>query len=429
MVVRCLIRYVFSVNNLLIRPADVEKPPFWVLLKREVMPVENGKSAVYHQVQMKKAWQTVAYACRYSSFWARHLQPVMGRYPAVVPEFSALPFMDSKMLVGRGEQMLCVSSGEIARIRTFSTSGSTGEPKRMFFDRQDLESTIEFFARGMAPVARAGGLTLIMMSDEKPDSIGRLLKEGLRRRGRRSIIYGRPKTLLETVRAASRADCLVGFPADLFYLCRKAPGLRPDSVLLSADYIAPALVAALKAEWGSRVFCHYGLTETGYGLAVQCGAGAGMHLRHERFMVEIIDPETLKPLPPGGKGEITLTSLEKSALPLIRYRTGDIGRLSVGRCGCGSDAPRLDRVYGRGENLKQRINIHYLDDVLYGLPGLAAYRAELAGGVLKLAVDGPQLPEEKIAELVKCPVALCHDAQPPWEPGGKRNLGQISEIR
>jgi phenylacetate-coenzyme A ligase PaaK-like adenylate-forming protein len=89
------------------------------------------------------------------------------------------------------------------------------------------------------------------------------------------------------------------------------------------------------------------MTETGFGLAVDCRCRDGMHLRDDEFYVEIIDPKTLQPLPDGEMGEIVLTSLKERAMPLIRYRTGDIGTLLTTPCTCGGALPRLGRVEGR----------------------------------------------------------------------------------
>lgn len=366
--------------------------------------------------QMQKVREVIDYACSNSTFFGKYLADYQ------VSPFKDIPFTDSHLLMEHVEQMLCVSLGDVSRIRTFSTSGTTGKPKRIFFSEEDLESTTGFFAEGMESIAPIEKETLILMSDAKPGSIASLLQEGLQRKGRSARIYGRPKNLAEAIAAAKKAGCLVGFPADIFYLCRKEPMLRPASVLLSADYIPASVIKGIKEAWKCEVFSHYGLTETCYGLAVDCPKHQGMHIRQGDFYVEIIDPITLAPLAYGQEGEIVLTSLQKGAMPLIRYRTGDIGTLTASTCGCGCDLPRLMVVCGRYANLCETINIHKLDDIMYTLPGLAGYGVEIEQDYLSLTVDGSKLSESELQQKIRYPVQLTYTGAAPWDTGGKRGM-------
>ncbi len=101
------------------------------------------------------------------------------------------------------------------------------------------------------------------------------------------------------------------------------------------------------AALGCEVFAHSGLTETGFGGGVECGAHQGYHLREADLFVEIVDPGTGRPLPDGEPGEIVVSTLCRLAMPLIRYRTGDLGHLLPGPCVCGSPFRRLGAVAGR----------------------------------------------------------------------------------
>ena len=91
---------------------------------------------------------------------------------------------------------------------------------------------------------------------------------------------------------------------------------------------------------------HYGLTETCYGCALECPAHNGYHLRWLDVVVEIVDMDGDTVLPPGEVGEVVLTTL-REAMPLIRYRTGDVASLLPGPCACGSPLKRLGPVLGR----------------------------------------------------------------------------------
>jgi phenylacetate-CoA ligase len=95
-----------------------------------------------------------------------------------------------------------------------------------------------------------------------------------------------------------------------------------------------------------------GMTEMyGPGTALECRAHEGLHYWADLFVVEIVDPDTLRPVPPGRTGEMVVTSLRKEACPLIRYRTGDISRLLPDPCPCGCSMPRHDRLSGRADDM------------------------------------------------------------------------------
>ncbi|MCD6362954.1 MAG: phenylacetate--CoA ligase [Synergistetes bacterium] len=96
----------------------------------------------------------------------------------------------------------------------------------------------------------------------------------------------------------------------------------------------------------------YGLSEIwGPGVAMECPYKNGLHINDDYFIVEVIDPETLKPLPFGREGELVITTLNREATPMIRYRTRDITRLVNGRCPCGLSGPRIDRIKGRTDDM------------------------------------------------------------------------------
>jgi hypothetical protein len=271
-----------------------------------------------------------------------------------------------------------------------------------------------------------------MLSTDTPGSVADLLRRGLEQNGVNSVIQGviQGPESAETVRETSLQAaglCYVGLPAELFWLCRHAPDLRPETVLLSADYVSDSITKVLAEEWGCRVFTHYGMTETCYGLAVQCSAGnfaasctqGGHHLRPEDYIVEIIDDSGAE-LPPGQEGEIVITSLKSEAMPLLRYRTGDIGSLITEPCPCGSLLPRLGKIRGRREYLRNRLNIHMLDDLLFALPDIKGYRAALDKGILRLTFEGGAANEKDLSETLGIEVRVDYGTILPY--GGKREL-------
>ncbi len=115
-----------------------------------------------------------------------------------------------------------------------------------------------------------------------------------------------------------------------------------------------------------------GLTELyGPGTGLDCIYHTGIHYWADYYILEIVDPDTLKPVPEGKTGEMVVTTLKKEAAPLIRYRTRDLTRLVPGDCPCGSILPRHDRILGRSDDMIifRAVNIYpgQIDHVLSGI--------------------------------------------------------------
>jgi phenylacetate-CoA ligase len=96
----------------------------------------------------------------------------------------------------------------------------------------------------------------------------------------------------------------------------------------------------------------YGLTELGGpGVAFDCEAQDGLHINEDHFLAEIVDPQTLEPVPLGERGELLFTALQRRAMPMIRYRTKDITRLRREKCACGRTFIKMDKVFGRTDDM------------------------------------------------------------------------------
>ncbi len=299
-------------------------------------------------------------------------------------------FTTAEDIILRGSEMCRLSQRDIRRIVTLRTSGSTGPAKRLYFSANDIERTVEFFSEGMKFMCGAGDAVVICMGNGAPDGIGALLSEGLERIGARPVLFGGVSDF-----TAAAACCrtngphtIVGIPSQIRRLALEAPEIRPANVLLSADYIAESVVETIARVWETKVFTHYGLTESGLGFAVQCPALEGQHIRHDEFKVEIIDPKTGENLPYGEWGELVFTTLRREAMPLYRYRTGDISRLIGGTCACGHEKPRLDRVLGRISELNKPVSIYALDELLFACDGILDFTASLRGKTLSVEAVG-----------------------------------------
>lgn len=401
--------------------------------------------------QLARLQETLQLAQSQSPFYRQKLKGVP---PAGgLQDLAALPCTIEADLRAHSLDLLCVSQDEVARSVSLASSGTTGSPKRLFFCEADLELTMDFFHHGMAELVSPGQRVLILLPGDTPDSTGDLLARALARMEVQTRTFGLvsdPEVAVQTA-ASFQAHCLVGFPLHLLAMARccerRTTNWRPQSVLLCSDYIATSVKRELGRIWQCACHSHYGTVETGLGGGVECGALNGAHLREADLLVEILEPEGNAPLPLGEWGEITITTLTRQAMPLVRYRTGDLGRLMPGACACGSCIARLDQVQGR---LGQRIpladgsalTMGRLDELLLELPGVMDFRAQLehnnSGGPL-LQLELLALPEysetvlpeiqDRLQQVFAGLLQLEIQVQV-WHPGaavlGKRVLYQVA---
>lgn len=120
---------------------------------------------------------------------------------------------------------------------------------------------------------------------------------------------------------------------------------------------------------------NYGLTEImGPGVAGECYEKNGLHINEDHFLVEVIDPQSGEPLPPGSEGEIVFTTLTKEAFPVIRYRTRDLTKLLEDPCACGRTLARMEKVHGRTDDMLiiRGVNIFpsQVESVLFEIEGI-----------------------------------------------------------
>jgi phenylacetate-CoA ligase len=160
-------------------------------------------------------------------------------------------------------------------------------------------------------------------------------------------------------------------------------GLDPRAVGLSyglfgAEPWSEAMRQQLEALWGIAAVDFYGLSEViGPGVAAECvEARQGLHVQEDHFLPEIVDPATGEPLAPGQEGELALTCLTREALPLIRYRTGDVTSLDASPCRCGRTTVRMARIKGR------------TDDMIV-IKGVNVYPSQVEAALLTLAELAP----------------------------------------
>ena len=297
-------------------------------------------------------------------------------------ELLDLPFTTPLDVIRDANAFLCVPQSEVARVISLNTSGTTGPAKRLFFTEEDMESTVEFYSIGVEPILPPGKTVGVFMEGSRPYTVGDLLVKGLGRRGIRVEVYGFIRDYEDAARFARTTDAYFGVPSQMLHLARSYPELRPESILLSGDYVPRSLVEEIRRLWGCKIFNHYAMTETAYGGGIQCLAEEGFHMRDADILIQIVDPETGKEVPAGEYGEIVLSTYTNRAMPLLRYRTGDISRMLPGRCACGGILHRLDRIAGRRDDIVilkngALLNLHEMDEILFADPRIKDFAVEV----------------------------------------------------
>lgn len=254
--------------------------------------------------------------------------------------------------------LLAVPRREIVRIH--ASSGTTGKPTVVAYTRGDMEVWKEVCARNLA----AAGVT-----DE--DTVQISMGYGLFTGGL-GWHYG-AEHLGATVVPVSAGNTkrqimliqdfdvtvFVCTPSYAIFVAEQAEEMGVDlrqTKLRIGIHGAEPWTENMRREIQSRLgvdsYDTYGLSEIiGPGVSGECAQHAGLHINEDHFLVEIIDPQTEEPLPYGEKGELVITPLTKEALPLLRYRTGDITRLNPEPCACGRTLVRMEKVSGRTDDM------------------------------------------------------------------------------
>ena len=368
------------------------------------------------QYQLQGIQKTVAWARAHSSFYAQRLAALSTGAPHSLRELAELPFTSPADLAQHAPELLCVSQDEISRIVTFNSSGTTGAPKRIFFTAAEQELALDFFANGVAAMAAPGDRMLIALPGEREGSVGYQLAKGIARAGVIPIPHGLSVDPVRTLAHMERekATSIIGLPVQMLALAMNNTALatsamrRLRSIVLCSDHVPQSLVQTLQRRSAAEVFEHYGMTEMGLGGGVDCHAHMGYHLRETDLYVEIVDPATGMPAPDGDTGEIVFTTLNRTGMPLLRYRTGDLSRFLPGPCGCGSILRRLERVQSRIDGsirlaTSASFNIAMLDEALFTVAGLLDFSATYFHGApshLRLTVYAPGIGASQLVGAV-----------------------------
>ena len=281
--------------------------------------------------------------------------------------------------------MFAVPQKELRRLH--ASSGTTGKPTVVGYTAEDLETWTDLMARSLACMGAIPGDLVHNAYGYGLFTGGLGVHYGAERLGCVVVpvsggITERQVTLLNDF----GARVLCATPSYALNIAEVAAGMDIDLRqsrlrigVFGAEPWSDSVRRELEERLGIKAMDLFGLSEIlGPGVASECHvAQAGLHGWEDHFLFEIIDPETLQPQPMGETGELVITTLTKSALPMIRYRTRDMSRLNDEPCACGRSHVRIMRVTGRNDDMLiiRGVNVFpsQVEAVLVGLPGLAPH--------------------------------------------------------
>jgi len=317
---------------------------------------ERLTRAAREALQWERLRATLAWATERVPFYAERLR---GRAVRGLGELATLPFTrKSDLREHYPFGLFAVPRAELARLH--ASSGTKGKPTVVGYTAGDLDVWREVMARVLVAAGGRAGDTLHNGYGYGLFTGGLGFHDGAERVGMSVVPVSSGNTarhilLLQDVRPAG----LCATPSFALHIAEtmheqggdpRGLGLRYG--LYGAEPWTEGLRGALERAFGCPAYDVYGLSEiVGPGVAGECEAREGLHLADDHFLPEIIDPATGAVLPPGHEGELVLTTLTKRALPLIRYRTGDVTTLTDAACACGRTSARIARVKGRSDDV------------------------------------------------------------------------------
>lgn len=293
-------------------------------------------------------------------------------------DIEKLPFTTSKDLQeGYPFPLLSVPLEEVVRIH--ASSGTTGKRKVLCYTQKDIDDWGHFFARcyEMAELNREDSVQIAVGYGVWTAGAGFQL--GCEKFGAMAIPVGPGNMDMQCQFLVDFQTTVMCCTASMGLLMAEEVnkrGIRDKINLKKMIFGSERSSDAMRKRIGDllgleQMFDIPGMTELyGPGTGLDCVHHAGIHYWADYYILEILDPETLKPVPEGETGEMVVTTLRKEAVPLIRYRTRDLTRMIPGLCACGSVLPRHDQLLGRSDDMIifRAVNIYpgQIDHVLSG---------------------------------------------------------------
>ena len=245
-------------------------------------------------------------------------------------------------------------------VRVHASSGTTGTPVTTVYTEEDVEQWTECVVRNLWAYGVRKDDVVQNAYGHGLFTGGLGLHQGISRIGATVVPTGAGHTDRQIrVMQDFKSTVLCCTPSYALTIAERAEEMNvnirdlPLKIgVFGAEPWTEEMRRAIEERMGIKALDIFGLTELcGPGVAYECLEQSGAHINEDHFIAEVVDPATLEPLPLGEKGELVFTSIQRRAMPLIRYRTKDITRLIREECPCGRTFVKMDRISGRTDDM------------------------------------------------------------------------------
>jgi len=352
--------------------------------------VERLKLEALRELQLERLQETVRRAGA-SPFYRRRLAEagVSADDLKGLEDVGRLPVTTKDDLRAYGWEMLARPLSEMVRLH--ASSGTTGQATVIYYTRRDIETWSDLVARSLYMTGLRPGDVFQNMMGYGLFTGGLGFHYGAERVGALTIPAGAGNSLRQVqLMQQFGTTAMHIIPSYALYLLTTfaKKGVDPRDLPLRYAYIGAEphsedMRRRLEDAYGVKAYNSYGLSEmNGPGVAFECPEQNGLHVWEDSFLVEVVDPATMEPLPPGRTGELVFTNLTREGMPLLRYRTRDLASYDPGPCSCGRAMGRISRIQGRTDDMLiiKGVNIFPLqiERVLMAMPEVATnYLVEL----------------------------------------------------
>lgn len=313
------------------------------------------------ELQLGRLRRTINHIYANNDDYARHLQGLTAKDVETLDDLQKFPFITKGDLRDAYPfKLACAPQSEFMRMQM--SSGTTGRPVLCPHTKADVEQWGTVMARCLTAAGVTGEDVIQITPSFGLFNGGFGFHYGAETVEAMIIPIGGGRTRLQLQfmqeLGTTALSAIASYPLRLIEVAREEGiDFRLDTELrvgiFGAEIWSDEMRRRIEASMGIKTYDIIGMTETaGVGMGIDCSARSGIHVWEDHYLVEIIDPETGEPLPDGKYGEMVVTTLTREALPLIRFRTGDITRIvSRDPCACGRTHLRVDRITGRTDDL------------------------------------------------------------------------------
>lgn len=390
------------------------------------------------EYQLHRFRKQMRYVDENSIFYRKRFHE-LGLTPGSIREFEDLrkvPLTEPNDLAEEPYHFLCVSQSKV--MRAFSTSGTSGQRKRLFYTQDDVLNIVDSIAAALRNTGMDREDVLHIMFPAVTAWDPSLMLDGACKvAGLRSQVCSEVKVdrQIEQMRKGN-VKMMIGLTSFIYritVLAREGHDLREmgmKAIICSSEPLSEAMRREIESSWGCKALSQYGMTEMGLATAIECFSQDGLHVDEGNYMLECVDPETGEHRKGRETGELIWTSLNMKGTPLLRYRSYDLSSFIAPPCGCGlSLVGKMGKPKGRTSSetkigYGERIYPLLFDEAILSVSGVLGYqmsidrvgfrdRLTFTVEYLGDASEGRRQVEEKVLHLDEIRSSLDNDLLDP----------------